>query len=83
MDIRIPDYIIANADDLGYSHSVNKAILYCFEHGYINSASLMTNTGFFDEAVSMIKENPVIRNIGVHIDLAEGKPDNRFRRRLS
>jgi len=70
----IPDNVIANADDLGYSSSVNKAILYCFEQGYINSTSLMTNMGALDEAILIIHQNKVLTNIGVHIDLAEGKP---------
>src|SRR5579863_2836224 len=69
-----PIKIIANADDLGYSTSVNNAILYCFEHGYINSTSLMTNMDGFEEAVNIVHEKPVIRNIGVHINLAEGRP---------
>jgi chitin disaccharide deacetylase len=72
--MRIPDNIIVNADDLGYDASVNTAILFCFEHGYINSSSLMTNMNVFEEAVTLIHEKPAIKNIGVHINLAEGKP---------
>jgi len=75
----IPPNIIANADDLGYSDSVNKAILYCFEQGYINSASLMTNTPYFEEAAELIHHNPVLANIGVHVNLAEGKPVTEFK----
>jgi predicted glycoside hydrolase/deacetylase ChbG (UPF0249 family) len=70
----MPHKIIANADDLGYSTSVNTAILHCFEHGYINSASLMTNMGGFEEAANLVHEKPVIRNIGVHVNFAEGRP---------
>lgn len=70
----IPRNVIANADDFGYSPSVNKAILYCFEQGYINSASLMTNMGAFDEAITLINQNKALINIGVHVDLAEGRP---------
>jgi predicted glycoside hydrolase/deacetylase ChbG (UPF0249 family) len=66
--------IIANADDFGFSSSVNKAILFCFEQGYINGATLLTNMAGFNEALQMIKSNPVIHNIGVHVNLAEGKP---------
>ncbi|MGZ3836673.1 MAG: ChbG/HpnK family deacetylase [Mucilaginibacter sp.] len=72
--MRIPNNIIANADDLGYSASVNSAILHCFEHEYINSTSLMTNMEGFEEAATLIHERPAIKNIGIHIDLAEGKP---------
>ncbi len=70
----ISQNLLANADDLGLNTSVNKAILYCFENGYINSTSFITNTIFFDETVDLIKENPIIINIGVHINFAEGKP---------
>src|SRR5579872_6950890 len=75
----IPVNILANADDLGYSASVNKAILYCFEQGYINSTSLMTSTPYFEETVGLVHENPVITNIGIHINLAEGQPLTDFK----
>ncbi|HJP62836.1 MAG TPA: ChbG/HpnK family deacetylase [Mucilaginibacter sp.] len=75
----IPGNIIANADDLGYGESVNKGILQCFEQGYINSTSLMTNMEGFDEAIDLIRANPVISNIGVHVNLAEGKPLTDFK----
>jgi predicted glycoside hydrolase/deacetylase ChbG (UPF0249 family) len=70
----IPPQIIVNADDIGLKTSVNKAILYCFEQGYINSTSLLTNMDNFDEAVDLIHANPIIKNIGVHVNFAEGKP---------
>lgn len=70
----IPSNIIANADDLGFSESVNKAILKCFENGYINSTSLMTNTPDFEVTIDLIHQNPVINNIGVHVDLAQFRP---------
>ncbi|MGZ4079663.1 MAG: ChbG/HpnK family deacetylase [Bacteroidia bacterium] len=74
----LPDGIIANADDFGLRSSINRAILYCFEKEYINSTSLMTNTFFFDEAVEMFHNHPVIRNVGVHVNLSEGKPLTKF-----
>jgi len=72
--MRIPDNILANADDLGYDPAVNSAIRYCFEHDYINSSSLMTNMNGFEEAATLIHENSAIKNIGIHVNLAEGKP---------
>ena len=76
----IPTNIIANADDFGLDSAINKGILRCFEKGYINSTSLMTNTEAFDEAVNLIHENPSVINIGLHINLAEGKPATNFTR---
>jgi len=72
--MRIPDHIIANADDLGFDANINTAILSSFEKGYINSTSLMTNMTAFDEAIELIRTKPAIINAGVHVNLAEGKP---------
>lgn len=74
----IPANVIANADDLGLDQPVNRAILKCFDSGYINSASLLTNMDGFDEAVEMARQNASVTNIGVHINLAEGKPLTNF-----
>lgn len=70
--------IIANADDLGLKKSVNSAILQCFNAGFINSASLITNSSIFDETVAMIKIEKKVKNIGVHIDIVEFKPLTSF-----
>ena len=75
----IPDNVIANADDLGMTPSVNLAILNCFQNQYINSASLLTNTDYFDDTVDLIHENKSIYNIGVHVNFADGKPVTNFR----
>jgi predicted glycoside hydrolase/deacetylase ChbG (UPF0249 family) len=72
--IKLPNNIIINADDFGLNETVNKAILYCYDKGIINSTSLMTNKSGFEEAVEMIHANPRITNIGVHINFADGKP---------
>jgi len=69
-----PANIVANADDLGLNVSVNQAILQCFKYSYINSASLLTNTPGFEEAVQLIHQNPCMINIGIHVNLAEGCP---------
>ncbi len=74
----VPLNIIANADDLGLNPSVNRAILFCFEQGYINSTSMLTNTAYFEETVNLIYENPSIQNIGIHINFAEGRPVTNF-----
>ncbi|MFD2146832.1 carbohydrate deacetylase [Mucilaginibacter antarcticus] len=70
----IPKNIIVNADDIGLSQSVNRAILYSYQQGYINSTSLLTNMDDFDDAVKIIRKHPEIINIGVHGNFAEGKP---------
>jgi predicted glycoside hydrolase/deacetylase ChbG (UPF0249 family) len=70
----MPSNIIVNADDLGANPLINKAILLCFEKEYINSACLLANTEYFEETVQLIQRSNCIKNIGVHINLAEGKP---------
>jgi predicted glycoside hydrolase/deacetylase ChbG (UPF0249 family) len=74
----LPENIIANADDFGFSLSVNKSILYCYEQGYINSTSLMTNKPGFEEAVEMIHKYNIIKNVGLHINLFSSNPITDF-----
>ncbi|MBC7399720.1 MAG: ChbG/HpnK family deacetylase [Mucilaginibacter sp.] len=74
----IPPPIIVNADDIGLKPSVNKAILYSFEQGYINSTSLLTNTDFFNDTIDLIHQNPTIKNIGLHVNFAKGRPVTNF-----
>jgi predicted glycoside hydrolase/deacetylase ChbG (UPF0249 family) len=75
----IPDNLRANADDFGLNESVNKAILISFERGYINSTSLVVNTPLFDDTVTFIDNNPIIHNIGLHLNLATDKPVSNFK----
>lgn len=70
----LPSNIIANADDFGFSLSVNKAILFCYEQGYINSTTLMTNKPGFEDAVEMAHRHKIIKNLGVHVNLYSSKP---------
>src|SRR5574344_1268555 len=66
--------IIINADDFGYSHSVNEAIVECFKRRYITQTTIMTNMPFYDEAITYAKENNLMDKIGLHINLDEGFP---------
>ena len=65
--------LIINADDFGYSKENNEAIKEGFKAGIITSASIMTNTDYFDDAInSILPEIPTI-NIGIHLNIIEGK----------
>jgi len=64
--------IIINADDFGFSKSVNQGIIDCYKTGLITSTSIMMNTPFTDEAIKLAKENN-IKNIGIHLNLTYGK----------
>lgn len=64
--------IIFNADDLGWSRGVNRGIVHAYQHGVVNSATLMTTAAHFDEAVALIAEHQ-LENIGLHFNLTEGR----------
>ncbi|GAA4100220.1 ChbG/HpnK family deacetylase [Mucilaginibacter panaciglaebae] len=78
----IPLNVIANADDFGFDKLLTDGCILAFERGYINSISIMTNTDYFNEAVSVLKKYPSLRNIGIHVNFTAGKPltnmDKRF-----
>jgi predicted glycoside hydrolase/deacetylase ChbG (UPF0249 family) len=67
--------IIINADDYGYSLSVNRAILQSFQRVLIHSTSLMANMAGFEDAVDKIHTYSLLRGkIGIHLNLTEGFP---------
>ena len=65
--------IFINADDFGLSPGVNAGIVDCYQNGIVNSASLLTNTHYFDDAVALIKKHK-LPNIGLHFNLTEFLP---------
>jgi hopanoid biosynthesis associated protein HpnK len=69
---RLPRRLIVNADDFGWSPSVNAAVVRAHREGVLTSASLMTNEAGFDEAVRLAKENPKL-GVGLHLTLLSGK----------
>ncbi len=68
--------MIINADDLGYTEGVNRAVDRCATMGILRSATLMANGNAFDDAVSMVKQNRRL-SIGVHLTLTELAPLSR------
>ena len=64
---------IVNADDMGMSGEINRAIAIAFRDGCVTSASLMMNAPFAEEAALFARGNPGLK-IGVHLVLTEGKP---------
>jgi chitin disaccharide deacetylase len=65
--------IIVNADDYGYSLSVNRAILQSFQRCLITSTSLMANMAGFEDAIAMYHRQPLLQGkVGVHLNLTEG-----------
>lgn len=67
--------LVINADDLGYSTGVNRAIFRCAEQGLLRNATLMANGAAFDHGVSLIKAHTGEGlGIGVHLVLTELSP---------
>ena len=66
--------MIINADDFGYSSSVNRAILQAFDEGLVSSTTLMANMPGFDEACALAHERKLLAHVGAHLVLSEGEP---------
>jgi predicted glycoside hydrolase/deacetylase ChbG (UPF0249 family) len=65
--------IIINADDFGYSDSINRGIIDSFKNGLISTTTIMINMPYAKEALELWKENKKL-GLGLHINLTEGKP---------
>lgn len=69
--------MIINADDFGYSESVNRAINDCFKQKLINRTTIMVNMPCAEDAAVLAKENGYFGCVGLHINLTEGKAMSR------
>lgn len=65
--------LIINADDLGLTGSVNRAVLRGFREGILTSATLMVNGTGYAEAIDIVRGNPGL-GVGVHLNILRGKP---------
>jgi len=63
---------IINADDFGISPGVNKAVITAFEQGCLNSASIMMNVAYTDEAIKYARDNPALMT-GIHLNISNQK----------
>lgn len=67
--------LIINADDLGLTPGVNRAIFESSQRGVVTSATLMANGGAFDDAVRSLQiTTPAKLSIGCHLVLVDGEP---------
>lgn len=66
--------LIINSDDLGRDAEINRAILASFKEGYCSSATIMPNMPGFEEACTLVHENKLLRNVGLHLTLRDGYP---------
>ena len=73
-DIEVNARIVVNADDFGYSSSLNHAILKSFNMNLHSTTTLMCNMPGFEEACELAFENKITDRIGIHLNMTEGKP---------
>lgn len=68
--------LIINADDLGLTPGVNRAILHAATNGVVTSATLMANGAAFADAVACARSlPPSLRfSVGCHLVLVDGVP---------
>lgn len=66
--------IIVNADDFGKSPEVNHGIAVCFERRLIDRTTLMVNMPYAAEAIELAVKQGFIDQVGLHLNLTEGKP---------
>ncbi len=64
-----PPRLIIRADDMGYSHAGNEAILKCCTEGIATSVELLVPSPWFPEAAKMVMEHPDV-DVGVHLALS-------------
>lgn len=65
--------LIVNADDLGLTPGVNRAIIDAARRGIVTSATMMANGAAFDDAVKAVSGTPPV-GIGCHVDLIQLSP---------
>ena len=67
--------LIINADDLGLTEGVNRAILRAHQDGVVTSTTLMANGAALQDAVSRLRSLPSTSmfSVGCHLSLVDGR----------
>lgn len=65
--------LIINADDFGFSESINNGIIDAYKEGLISSTTIMINMPYSEDAILKWKENDSL-GLELHINLTQGLP---------
>lgn len=60
--------LIIRGDDIGSCHAANVACIKCYREGIMRSVEVMVPCPWFEEAVTMLNENPGL-DVGIHLTL--------------
>jgi predicted glycoside hydrolase/deacetylase ChbG (UPF0249 family) len=63
------NYLVVNADDFGYSYSINRGIIEAHSNGIVTSTSVMVDAVAANEAKDLTKYPDL--TIGLHLELAD------------
>jgi predicted glycoside hydrolase/deacetylase ChbG (UPF0249 family) len=66
--------LIINADDFGLNTLTSQSIIDLYQLGMVTSASILTNFSAFESSAELLKNNKL--DIGLHLNLLDGKPVN-------
>jgi predicted glycoside hydrolase/deacetylase ChbG (UPF0249 family) len=61
-------YLIVRADDMGMTHTVNRACIDVYQNGIARSVEVLVPAPWFEEAVKLLHDNPNY-DVGVHLTL--------------
>jgi chitin disaccharide deacetylase len=64
--------LVVNADDFGFSESVNEAVVRAHQNGILTTASLMVNEAAAGQAVQMARQHTAL-GVGLHLSLVCGE----------
>ncbi|MDQ8197131.1 ChbG/HpnK family deacetylase [Pelagicoccus enzymogenes] len=71
--------LLVRADDLGSSHAANLACMKAVRKGIARSVEIMAPCAWFPEAITLLKDLPEDRDVGVHLTLTSEWPNVKWR----
>lgn len=73
-----PPRLIARADDMGFAHAANVAMIKTAKEGIATSIEVLVPSPWFPEVIKMLNENPSI-DVGIHLTLTSEWDNMKFR----